>query len=167
MLERAELRVGGLHLCVSLQRFLAPNDHDVLVAIPMLTRLVPLQLKRRGFELRLVIDGKCGAAANPDPALLVLIGRARAWFEQLRSGEVRSTSELAARLGVHRRQINYLLPLAFLSPDIVEIIIAGLVADCHVRTLRAKSRGLFGHFSRADSSSLVSRRAWKRRLRRA
>jgi DNA invertase Pin-like site-specific DNA recombinase len=26
VLERAELRVGGLHLCVSLQRFLAPND---------------------------------------------------------------------------------------------------------------------------------------------
>jgi hypothetical protein len=84
-----------------------------------------MQLRRRGFELRLVIDGKCGAAANPDPALLVLIGRARAWFEQLRSGEVRSTSELAARQGVHRRRVNYLLSLAFLSPDIVEIIAAG------------------------------------------
>jgi hypothetical protein len=91
----------------------------------MLTRLVPLQLRRRGFELRLVIHGKHCAAAKPDPALLITIARARAWFEQLRSGEVRSTSELATRLGVHRRQVNYLLPLAFLSPDIVEIIIAG------------------------------------------
>jgi site-specific DNA recombinase len=125
VLERAELRADGLRLYVSLQRFLAPDDHEALVAVPMLRRLLSLQLKRRGFELRLVIDNKRAVAAKPDPVLLALIGRARAWFEQLRSGEVRSTSELAARLGVHRRQVNYLLPLAFLSPDIVEIIIAG------------------------------------------
>jgi site-specific DNA recombinase len=96
-----------------------------LVAVPTLTRLVPLQLKRRGFELRLVIDGKNGAAAEPDPVLLTAIARACAWFEQLRSGQVRSTSELAARVGMRRRQVNYLLPLAFLSPAIVEAIMAG------------------------------------------
>jgi site-specific DNA recombinase len=72
-----------------------------------------------------VIDGKRGAAAKPDPVLLTAIARSRAWFQQLRSGEVRSTSELAARLGMHRRQVNYLLPLAFLSPAIVEAIVAG------------------------------------------
>jgi DNA invertase Pin-like site-specific DNA recombinase len=125
VLERAELRTDGLRLCVSLQRFLAPNDHKALIVVPMLTRLVPLQLRRRGFELRLMIDNKRAVAAKPDPMLLALIGRARAWFEHIRSGEVKSTSELATRLGVHRRQVNYLLPLAFLSPDIVEIIIAG------------------------------------------
>jgi hypothetical protein len=125
LLERAELRVDGLRICISLQRFLAPVDQEALVAAPTLTRLVPLQLRRRGFELRLVIDGKRGAAATPDPVLLTAIARSRAWFEQLRSGEVRSTSELAASLGVHRRQVNYLLPLAFLSPAIVEAIVAG------------------------------------------
>jgi hypothetical protein len=125
LLERAELRADGLHLRVSLQRFLGLNGQDALVAAPMLTRLVPLQLRRRGFELRLVIDGKRGAAAKPDPVLLTAIARSRAWFQQLRSGEVRSTSELAARLGMHRRQVNYLLPLAFLSPAIVEAIVAG------------------------------------------
>jgi hypothetical protein len=125
LLERAELRADGLRICISLQRFLAPVDQEALVAAPTLTRLVPLQLRRRGFELRLVIDGKRGAAAKPDPVLLMAIARSRAWFEQLRSGEVRSTSELAARLGVHRRQVNYLLPLAFLSPAIVEAIVAG------------------------------------------
>jgi site-specific DNA recombinase len=38
---------------------------------------------------------------------------------------VKSTNELAIGIGVHRRQINYLLPLAFLSPAIVEAIAAG------------------------------------------
>ena len=125
VLERAELRADGLRLCVSLQRFLAPDDIEALVAVPMLTRSVPLQLKRRGFELRLVIDDKRAAAAKLDPVLLTTIARAHAWFEQLRSGEVKSTGELAIGIGVHRRQINYLLPLAFLSPAIVEAIAAG------------------------------------------
>jgi site-specific DNA recombinase len=66
-----------------------------------------------------------GSAAKPDPALLKAIARARAWFEELRSGQVRPASELVTRFGVRRRHVNYLLPLGFPSPEIVAAIVAG------------------------------------------
>jgi site-specific DNA recombinase len=82
-------------------------------------------MKRRGVELRLVIDGHRGSAATADPALLKAIARARCWFDELRAGLTTSLDALAARAGVRRRYVSYLLPLAFLAPDIVEAIATG------------------------------------------
>jgi hypothetical protein len=84
-----------------------------------------MQMKRRGVELRLVIDGHRTSAATADLVLLKAIARARNWFDELRAGRVTSLSALAARAGVRRRHVNYVLPLAFLAPDIVEAIAAG------------------------------------------
>jgi len=73
-------------------------------------------MKRRGVELRPVIDGHCGSAATADRAVLKAIARARNWFDELRAGRVTSLSALAARAGVCRRYVKYLLPLAFSRP---------------------------------------------------
>jgi site-specific DNA recombinase len=125
LLERAELKPDGMRICITLRPLLAEGRDGATGPQPNITRLVLMQMKRRGVELRLVIDGRASSASTVDPALLKAIARARSWFEELRSGRVTSLDGLAARGGVHRRYLRYVLPLAFLAPDIVEAIAAG------------------------------------------
>ena len=51
--------------------------------------------------------------------------RGRIWFEQLTAGEMASLQAIADREGVSARYVSRLLPLAFLAPDIVELILQG------------------------------------------
>ena len=60
-----------------------------------------------------------------DPALIKVIARGRAWFEELASCRARSHDELAKRDGITRRYIRRLVRLAFLSPQLVEAILQG------------------------------------------
>jgi hypothetical protein len=64
-----------------------------------LLRFVPLNVKRRGVEMRLIINGG-NEPRKPDPALLKAVARARRWFEELASGRVRSLAEIARREGL-------------------------------------------------------------------
>jgi hypothetical protein len=91
----------------------------------VLVRDVPLRIKRRGVEMRLVIEGPSASRTTPDPVLLKEIRRAHRCFEALVSGQVRSVAELATVEGISDRYVSSLLPLAFLAPDIVEAIASG------------------------------------------
>ena len=55
-----------------------------------LARFVPMRMKRRGVEMRLIIDGDAGPAARVDLPLLKAISRAYRWSDDLVSGRVRS-----------------------------------------------------------------------------
>ena len=88
---------------------------------------VPFTLKRRGVEAKLILDnGDHAQPPNPDPALIKAIAKAYAWNQKLMSGETKSIRALAKEIGVTKRYICKLLPLAFLAPDIVEAILEGL-----------------------------------------
>jgi site-specific DNA recombinase len=119
IIERAELRRDGLRLTVSL-RALA----DGVAAA--LTRDIPLQIKRRGVETRLVIESRDPSRAKPDPILLKEIARAHRCFQALLTRRVASIAELAALEGVDDRYVSNVLPLAFLAPEIVEAIVRGV-----------------------------------------
>ena len=88
---------------------------------------VPAQLRRRGVETKLVLAGPAISATpcHPDPSLVRALVRARAWFDDLASGRVGSLSEIAEAEGVSEGYVGHLLPLAFLAPDIVALIMAG------------------------------------------
>jgi hypothetical protein len=62
-----------------------------------LTRFVPMRMKRRGVEMRLIIDGGAGPAARVDLPLLKATARAYRWSDDLVSGRVRSIGEIAKR----------------------------------------------------------------------
>jgi site-specific DNA recombinase len=64
-------------------------------------------------------------ASKCDPALIKAIARGRAWFEELATGRVRSLEDLAKRDGISRRYIRRLVDLAFLSPQLVDVILQG------------------------------------------
>ena len=83
-----------------------------------------MQMKRRGVEMRLVIDDG-SPSAQADPTLIKTIARARTWFEELASGRAASLIDIARREGIDKGYISHSLKFAFLAPDIVEAIVAG------------------------------------------
>jgi site-specific DNA recombinase len=83
-----------------------------------------MRLKRRGIEMRMVLEGD----SNPtriDLPLLKAVARARRWSDDLLSGRVRSIGELARREAIDGRSVRRLIRLGALSPRIVEAIVEG------------------------------------------
>src|SRR5437870_13292961 len=94
-------------------RALVPSIREALDAQEIvLIRDVPLRIKRRGVEMRLIIEGLSAVPRNADPVLLKEIRRDHRCFEALVSGQVRSVAELATVEGISDRYVSSLLPLA-------------------------------------------------------
>ena len=60
-----------------------------------------------------------------DPVLFREVARAYRCFEALLSGRAATLEEVAALEEIDRSYVSRLLPLAFLSPNIVEAIVRG------------------------------------------
>lgn len=91
-----------------------------------LSHFVPLRMRRRGVEMRIIVGGlKAQLPPRVDPALLKAIARARWWFEDVASGRARSLVEIARRDALPKRYVTRLVRLAFLSPAIAEAIAEG------------------------------------------
>jgi len=82
-----------------------------------------MQIRRRGVELRLLINGGAIASGQTDRALLRAVARAHCWFDDLVNG--RSMVEIARRDGVGKQYVSRLIRLAFLAPEMVERIVVG------------------------------------------
>ena len=91
----------------------------------IITRFFPMTIRRRGVEMRLVIEGNRALAPRADSALLKAVARARQWSEDLLMGRAQSVAEIAEREGVADRYVRRVTRLAFLAPEIVEAIVAG------------------------------------------
>jgi hypothetical protein len=126
VVNRIELSPIRLRVILSAAALMPANpDAADAQEAAVLIRDVPLRIKRRGVEMRLIIEGLSAVPRNADPVLLKEIRRAHRCFEALVSGQVRSVAELATVEGISDRYVSSLLPLAFLAPDIVEAIAAG------------------------------------------
>jgi hypothetical protein len=84
------------------------------------------ELKCRGVEAKLVVRGPHGKTPVPDAKLVNLLARAYRWLDQLTEGKVKSVKEIAHGEGVNAGDVGRTIQLAFLAPDIVEAIVAGL-----------------------------------------
>ncbi len=91
----------------------------------IVTRFFPMTIRRRGVEMRLVVEGNRAPALRADSALLKAVARARRWSEDLLMGRAQSVTEIAEREAVSARYVRRLLRLAFLAPAIIEAIVAG------------------------------------------
>lgn len=87
------------------------------------TITLPVQLKRRGVEMRIVLPGQEQDNSKRDGALTKLIAQAYIWFDQLKSGS--SITDIAKANAMDIADISRTLPLAFLAPDIVTGILNG------------------------------------------
>ena len=85
---------------------------------------VPLSATRRGRQTKLVLPGHSGPG-RIDRSLVTAIVRAWDWADRLISGEVETMAEICADEGLSDTYVGQVLPLAFLSPEIVEVVLAG------------------------------------------
>jgi site-specific DNA recombinase len=127
LVEKAVLIDEGIRLGLKITIACGGPSGTPLGKVLHLFRFVPLKVKRRGVEMRLIINGG-DEPRKPDPALLKAFARAREWFEELASGRVRSLVEIARREGLPKRYVTRLTKLAFVSPAFVEAIAEGEVS---------------------------------------
>lgn len=118
--QRVELSPMGMRLTLSLASLIeAEMDSNTITMVCD----IPMQMKRRGVEIRLIIDDS--RLAKVDQTLLKTIVRAHKWFNDLVSGRVRNMTEIASKEGVDKSYVSRVMILAFLAPDITESIIGG------------------------------------------
>jgi hypothetical protein len=94
-IDRVELRRDAMQITLNLRALLPPDRFSVGGADLRMTRLVPLQMRRRGIETRLVLPGEALATPRTDPALLRALVRGHQWFGELAAGTATSTSQIA------------------------------------------------------------------------
>tara|TARA_R110000772_G_scaffold38016_9_gene89940 strand:+ start:1448 stop:3049 length:1602 start_codon:yes stop_codon:yes gene_type:complete len=83
-------------------------------------------LKRCQGEKKLILsNGQSLEEGNLNPALVRAVSRAYVWNQMLVNGEVDSVKSLAEQEKITSRYVSRLLPLAFLSPQLIEDILAG------------------------------------------
>jgi site-specific DNA recombinase len=123
--EKVVLTDEGIRLGLNIP-ILSGSPDTTLPKVLHLFRFVPLKVKRRGVEMRLVINGG-DEPRKPDPALLKAFARARGWFQELASGRVRSLTEISRREGLAKRYVTRLTKFAFVSPAFAEAIADGKV----------------------------------------
>jgi hypothetical protein len=122
--ERVELAREGVQLFLQLP-FPTPGTANAEGVDGLaLTRFVPMVMKRRGVEQRIVLGGASSPTEVYQP-LLKAVGRSRKWVKELMAGQIQSVDELARREKLDGRSVRRLLGLGFLSPRIVEAITEG------------------------------------------
>jgi hypothetical protein len=125
LIYRADLIDDGIRVSVKLPVSITqeqPGANDKSLRI---SRVFLMQIRRRGFEMRLVIQGNSAPAPLADLTLIRAGARGRRWADDLLTGRVESIAAIAKREGVLPNYVRRLTRLAFLSPRIVEAIAAG------------------------------------------
>ena len=92
---------------------------------------IPFKMGKRGNQT-LILGPKGEQTLAPpkiDPGLLKSLSKAWSWREALEKGQCTSFSDLATKEGCTERYIRKILPLAFLSPMIIEKIITGTLKN--------------------------------------
>jgi site-specific DNA recombinase len=122
LIERVVIEADALKLM--LRRTALMKDAGNSIDEPIQLTL-PLQFRRRGIEMKLVIPGETNKPSRLDPALIKAVARGHLWFEDLATGRAAALQAIADREGVTEGYVRRLIPLAFLAPDIVEAILRG------------------------------------------
>lgn len=117
LLDRVVLSDAGIEMKLKLQLEGAEPFY--------MTRTKPMMIRRRGIEMRLVIEGQRQPERPADETLLRAIAKGKRWIEMLASGKAASVTEIAKRENVTERWVSRLIPMAFLSPTLVASVLEG------------------------------------------
>jgi DNA invertase Pin-like site-specific DNA recombinase len=88
------------------------SDHEVI------TLSAPLLIRRRGREVRLVLENGEPFEARPIPSLIKAVAWSRHWADQIVSGKLLRMEDLAKSAGVNKIHARPMLRCAALSPDL-------------------------------------------------
>ena len=127
LVERIEIddRSAVLHIkCKEARRRLnCELPDDVAIENPCIS--LPLDIRKRGVETRIVVRTDNPVSRTMDEPLVRSIAKGYAWLQELKSDSRTTLSAIAAREGVKRKHVARLIDLAFLAPDVVEAILSG------------------------------------------
>lgn len=125
---------GGRRSTIMDQEDLAEARLDGPTSIVTLER--PIAIKRRGVEMKLVLDDPATAKQTPDQTLVEGIAKAHYALRMLTDGSAQSIASVAEAMKMDASDISRILPLAFLSPKLTEAILTGRHSpDLTLRTL--------------------------------
>ncbi|MBT3351911.1 MAG: recombinase family protein [Nitrospinaceae bacterium] len=102
-----------------------PPAHEESEESSPLVLSVPANLKRRGIEMKMIVETENEKPRVPDPALVNLIVRAHAMKKMLVAGGGLSLWQIARREQMDRSYLTRLIRLTFLAPDITKAILEG------------------------------------------
>lgn len=129
ILKRATLKPHSIDIEIKkdvLRELIYDSDYKQSeFANDILTLSVPIVLRKRGVETKIVVTPKNSKSTLPDQNLINLIAQAHGWWDQLKSGSTSSVKAIAKHSGTCASEITRVLPLAFLAPSIVESILSG------------------------------------------
>jgi len=123
LVTRIDLGRDSIRLSLALPLLAIAAAEEKLEHLP-LTSMFPVQMKRRGVEMRMVLQGDC-KPSRIDRPLIRAVACARRWSHELLSGQMPTIDAIARREQIAPRYVRDLLPLACLSPRIVEAIVEG------------------------------------------
>jgi hypothetical protein len=89
------------------------------------SKLASAHDSKLGKQVRLILGEVSSRTRSPNGDLVQLIRDGHRWFEDLRSGRAATIAAIAKR---DRQQVSHVsrnLSLAFLAPDVTEMILAG------------------------------------------
>jgi DNA invertase Pin-like site-specific DNA recombinase len=86
---------------------------------------VPASLRRRGIEMKMIVEAENRKSGEPDPALVNLIARAHTMKKKLVDGDGLSLRQIAIMEKLDRSYLARLIRLTFLAPDITKAILEG------------------------------------------
>jgi hypothetical protein len=124
LVDRVDLTDTGIRVSIKLPHSVTEEQQGAFATLTV-TRVFPMQIRRRGFEMRLVVQGSRAPAPLVDLALMKAIARGRRWSDDLLASRVESVAVIAKREGVLPNYVRRLIRLAFLAPRIVEAIATG------------------------------------------
>jgi DNA invertase Pin-like site-specific DNA recombinase len=114
-----EIRKSGLTTLLG-----APQD-GTASGDELFRLVVPIRVKRRGVEAKLVMSAVGGRPPAADSNLIRTIAEAHRWLDDLAEGRATSLRDLARHNRRDVGEVSRSLPLAFLAPDVVEAILQG------------------------------------------
>jgi site-specific DNA recombinase len=101
------------------------NDNGVTSDHGNISLSAPLLIRRRGSEVRLVLENGEPLEAKPIPSLTKAIAWSRHWADQIVSGKLVTMEDLANSAGISRIHARRMLRCAALSPDLTTKILEG------------------------------------------
>ncbi len=124
LVTKVEVRTDLIRLSMNLHALLAGVGEASLKPIT-LEKDLPIQLRRRGVEMRLVISGVQKNQVVVDSQMVRTIAKGHVWFEDWLHGRIKSYKDIVAKEGISASYAGDVMKLAFLSPTIVQDIIHG------------------------------------------
>jgi DNA invertase Pin-like site-specific DNA recombinase len=128
ILDRVVVREAQIQMEIShakLRSELLGNDGGDTTNRHTIELSAPLLIRRRGSEVRLVLENGEPMEPKPIASLTRAIALSRQWADEIVNGEFSNLEGVASSAGLNRRYAMRILQCAALSPALTEIILEG------------------------------------------